>query len=163
MDERDLDPVLEMEKAIFSKPWTREMFIGEFSGHDAIVATVDGEIVAYLCGWKVLDEYQITNIGVREDFRRRGIGRFLMEVIIDARAKGLSLAHGIEFREPEPPCDVVFLEVRRSNQSARALYRNMGFRDIGVRKGYYTLPREDAVVMALVLPERVNHSAENGE
>jgi ribosomal-protein-alanine N-acetyltransferase len=96
----------------------------------------DGAIVAYLVAWHVADELHVLNVATREDRRRRGIGRALMdEVVRYARAR-----HVVH----------VLLEVRRSNRPAIGLYRGVGFFAIGVRVKYYP-DDEDAVEMVLAL------------
>lgn len=96
----------------------------------------DGGVVAYLVAWHVADELHVLNVATRDDRRRRGFGRALMdEAVKYARAR--HVAH-------------VLLEVRRSNRPAIALYRGVGFFAIGVRVRYYP-DDEDAVEMVLAL------------
>jgi len=101
------------------------------------VAREDGEVVvAFLVSWHVADELHVLNVATREDRRRRGIGRALMDVVVEY-ARGQRVRH-------------VLLEVRRSNGSAIALYRRVGFFAMGVRARYYP-DDEDAVEMVLML------------
>ena len=127
----DLDQVLAIERASFTMPWSRGAFLYEMQQNR--VARDAGRVVGYLCVWEIADELHVTNIAVRPDARRRGIGRDLLgTAIADARARG--------FR-------VVALEVRPSNEEARALYDSFGFHVVGRRRGYYYDTGEDALVM----------------
>jgi [ribosomal protein S18]-alanine N-acetyltransferase len=96
----------------------------------------DGAVVAFLVSWHVADELHVLNVATREDRRRRGIGRALMNVVV-AYARSHDIKH-------------VLLEVRRSNGAAIALYRCVGFFAMGVRARYYP-DDEDAVEMVLML------------
>jgi ribosomal-protein-alanine N-acetyltransferase len=96
----------------------------------------DGAPLAFLLLWHVVDELHLLNIATRADRRRGGIGRALMETM---------LAYGREHDARH-----VFLEVRRSNAPAIALYRKLGFEQLGVRARYYP-DGEDALEMVLRL------------
>ena len=98
-----------------------------------LVVEEKGKILAY-CGLiMVLDEGDITNLAVRSDRQREGIGHFLMESLIRlADERGVTTIH---------------LEVRVSNETAVRLYERMGFTRDGIRKRYYTDPLEDALLM----------------
>ena len=131
-----LADVAELERLCFADPWSEEslrLLLGETAL--GFVVTEDGRAVAYggmLC---VAGEGQITNIAVHPDCRRKGIARSLITAAIQS-AEGL---------------DTVFLEVRESNTPAVSLYESLGFERIGVRKGYYQKPKEDAVLMKMTL------------
>ncbi len=133
MCEADLDAVLAIERALFSDAWTREMYAEEIAGHEAWVIEQDGEIAGMACGWRVLDEFQLTNIGIAPQCQREGLGRILLAFVIERQA-----ASG---------CRLMFLEVRAGNVAAIALYEAFGFAPVGRRRGYYRHPIEDAVVM----------------
>ena len=131
----DLDTMVEIEKECFTVPWSRQSIEFELVSPDsAAIVAVDGEKLA---GFAVLhrfvDEGELFNIAVKEDFRRRGIADALM-------AEVLSCARAWELRR-------VMLEVRKSNAAARALYSKHGFEVMGMRPGYYDLPKEDAILM----------------
>jgi ribosomal-protein-alanine acetyltransferase len=97
----------------------------------------ESEIFGFLVGWRVDAEWELENIVVANGVRRRGTGTLLlMELITRARAAG--------------GC-AIFLEVRESNQAARAFYRKRGFDEAGVRNLYYTSPAENAVLYRLKL------------
>ncbi|MBI2958372.1 MAG: ribosomal protein S18-alanine N-acetyltransferase [Chloroflexi bacterium] len=83
--------------------------------------------------WRMLDEAHLTTIAVRGSRRRRGIGELLLVTVIDMAIQG--------------GASVVTLEVRVSNQLAQTLYRKYGFKDAGIRKGYYSEDGEDALIM----------------
>ncbi len=91
------------------------------------------KIVGFVGVWFMVDEAHITVIGVRDEYRRHGIGELLL----------LAAAEGAMQRGAH----VLTLEVRISNQAAQGLYKKYGFQAVGTRKGYYTDNREDAVIM----------------
>jgi len=142
MQRDDLVAVLEIERRSFAQPWSRAFFDKELATPFArlVVAIEDNEprplVVGYTCRWRVTDEVHLLNIAVHPERRGRGLGRFLLEGIIDEAA-------GCGAR-------VVFLEVRAGNVVARRLYRRLGFRDLGIRRAYYG-PGQDAIVMELRL------------
>lgn len=110
----------------------REVLIAEDE-----TAGVGSEIFGFLVARRVGVEWELENIVVANSMRRRGTGRLLLTVLItQARAAG--------------GC-AIFLEVRESNQDARAFYRKMGFEETGVRSGYYASPTENAVLYRLRL------------
>ena len=101
---------------------------------------LNGELIGYTLMMLVLDEAQLLNISVAKSHQKQGWGRVLLEHMI-ARAKHYKATN-------------MFLEVRPSNVDAIALYENMGFNEMSVRRGYYPAPnggREDAVLMGLAL------------
>ncbi len=136
MGPEDLDEVLAIERASFSMPWSRGAFLYEMQQNRVArcwVMREDGHVIGYLCLWEVADELHITNIAVHPTRRRQGVGRVLLQgVLEDARERRLRL---------------VVLEVRPSNTEARTLYEGFGFRVIGRRRGYYYDTGEDALVM----------------
>jgi ribosomal-protein-alanine N-acetyltransferase len=135
----DLEAILEIERATFANPTTREMLTREIEHSDVTriwVARAAGDVVVGFCScWLVIDELHVHSIAVQPEERRRGIGRALMAgVLRAAAAEGAARAT---------------LEVRRSNAAARALYARLGFSECGVRPHYYTRPVEDALVLWL--------------
>lgn len=135
MDESDLDKVYSIEKATFSIPWSYESFLDTLKLPQTIylVAEFQGDIVGYLGIWKVLDEGNITNVAVKEDLRKKGIGHLL-------------ISEGIRIAKNEGIKDLT-LEVRESNIYAISLYEKNGFENVGIRPGFYERPKEDAVIM----------------
>ena len=112
----------------------KRLFGRDGLSHDRQASLIRHQVVGFIGFWVMADEAHITSIAVREDYRRQGIGELLMVSVIDM-AK--------EFK-----ARIVTLEVRISNTGAQHLYSRYGFNRVGVRKGYYTDNREDAVVMS---------------
>lgn len=135
MTVEDLDQVMEIEQDLFHVPWTREGFFTFLTRDDAMFLVVEekGRILAYCGLLMVLDEGDVTNVAVRRDRQKEGIGNFLMESLI-------RLADGLGVR-------IIHLEVRKSNETAIRLYERNGFTRDGIRKKYYENPVEDAVLM----------------
>ena len=133
----DLPQVMELERLAFPKPWTPGLFLHElklsFSRlHLARSRNGQRRLLGYVCWWLVGDEVHILNLAVHPDARRSGTGRALVEhVLTDA------LSHNAAS---------VSLEVRHDNHAAVALYRNLGFAEIGRRRNYYG-QGEDALIM----------------
>ncbi|HXW04897.1 MAG TPA: ribosomal protein S18-alanine N-acetyltransferase [Vicinamibacterales bacterium] len=142
--EADLDAVAELEAATFTNPWTRDMLEREL--RDSAVARVyvarlPGDPVAAFCTcWLVLDELHINTVAVASVYRRRGLAtRLMRHIMAEAAAEGASRTT---------------LEVRRSNEAARRLYERLGFREVAVRKNYYSQPEEDGLVLWCTLDRR---------
>jgi ribosomal-protein-alanine N-acetyltransferase len=126
-----------IERTAYAYPWSERFFRQELQVECArsFLAEVDGRIVGYIIFWLLPGEIDIHNVAVRNDFRRRGLGRCLLEkVVLEARNRASSR---------------ITLEVRRSNVPAQKLYESMGFAFTGVRKGYYSDDGEDAFLMVL--------------
>lgn len=138
----DVDGVMAIERSVFTVPWTASTFRGLLEREDAALWVVDaaGEVVAYAAVWTVVDQAELGNVAVAEGYRRRGVATTLIETVLDwLRERGI--------RE-------VFLEVRPSNRAARRLYGAHGFEEVGRRRGYYSRPREDALVLRRRVSER---------
>ena len=134
---RDLQQVMAIETACFSSPWSRSNFLFELCSVDSccMLARLGNKVVGYGIGWFVLDELHIINIAVRSDWRRRGIGSKLLRFFLSTgEGKG---------------CRRATLELRASNEAARKLYQQHGFRPVAIRKAYYRRPLEDAVLMVM--------------
>jgi ribosomal-protein-alanine N-acetyltransferase len=142
MRREDLSAVLEIERRAFSQPWSRAFFERELATPFArLTVAVEGadaraQLVGYSCRWRVTDEVHLLNVAVHPTRRGSGIGRMLVDAVIG------------EARTTQ--ARTMFLEVRAGNVAARRLYRRLGFRDLGVRRGYYG-PGQDAIVMELKL------------
>ena len=148
---KDIDKVLDLEKRVFSIPWTRNMFVEEMNNTGAIyfVALADKRIVAYAGFHVILDEGHITNIAVDPVYRRQHIACRLMDEILNAgRAYGLS---GLT------------LEVRAGNEPAISLYERYGFLKQGRRKAYYRDNREDAIIMWYYFDHDGREANKNGK
>ena len=140
MTEADLDAIMEIEPHIYSHPWSRGNFSDSLiSGYSAWVLLDGAKIIGYALMMMVLDEAHLLNLSVAKAYQKQGLGRLLLEHMI-AIAKKHAAAN-------------MFLEVRPSNISAIALYENIGFNEMAVRRGYYPAHngREDAVLMGLAL------------
>jgi ribosomal-protein-alanine N-acetyltransferase len=136
MRSEEIAQVCEIENLSFATPWSREAFESEISENSLArytVARMDGKVVAYGGMWIVLDEGHITNIAVHPDYRGRKIGEKLVLAMLQT-AKNCKVLN-------------ITLEVRASNNTARNLYKKLGFIDSGTRKGYYADTGEDAVIM----------------
>ena len=135
----DLDAVLEIEKASFTQPWTREMFENEILKNpfsEQTLLRVGGELAGYVSVWYMFEECHILDLAVAPGFRRQGWGeKIIREVIEKGRQKEVKK---------------ILLEVRESNQPARALYRKLGFLEISIRKNYYANPPENALILQRV-------------
>ena len=135
MDRSHLSGVAELERLCFSTPWNETMLEEELFNPTAsfIVAEgAEGEVLGYAGLHVVLDEGYIDNVAVRPDCRRQGIASALLGAFIRFAQAHLAF---------------LTLEVRASNAPAIALYEAHGFVREGLRKNYYTAPREDAVIM----------------
>ncbi len=132
----DLDEVRQLEEQCFSLPWSRESFRMEIEQNKCAryyVAKVNNHVVGYDGMWLVLNEAHITNIAVHINYRRQGIGRKIMKVLIlEAFRLGM---------------ERMTLEVRVSNNAAISLYKSLGFEEGGIRKKYYSDNNEDALIM----------------
>ena len=136
MTVEDLDGVMSVEFDSFLTPWSRTAFEEELTQNRLaryIVAAEDGNIVGYAGTWLVINEAHVTNVAVSGQHRRKGIGRLLMEKLMElARDSGM---------------DSMTLEVRVTNAAARHLYQQMGFVEAGIRKNYYSETKEDALIL----------------
>ncbi len=137
-----LDDILLMEQQCFSVPWTRDQLAAQMSDSMYIFLAAEdesGRAVGYVGLMHVLDEGYISNVAVSPSRRREGIADMLLtELYARAKAKKLSF---------------LTLEVRESNAPAQSLYKKHGYTEVGMRKGYYSLPKEDAVLMTCFLSE----------
>lgn len=131
----------ELEQICFSSPWSEEMLCETIDRPESefLCAFIDGEFAGYAGMLCVLDEGQICNVAVCPPFRRMGVGEALMQA---QRERGL--ARGLS---------IMFLEVRAGNTAAQRLYEKMGWEKVGVRRNYYSNPREDGVLYNLYLRE----------
>jgi ribosomal-protein-alanine N-acetyltransferase len=137
----DAREIAALERRCFGDPWSLQSF-REALGSElsfGLVAECRGEIAGYLIGRATLGAGEILNLAVAPEWRRRRLGRLLLEAGLDALA-----SRGAE---------EVFLEVRESNRSAQSLYLSSGFRPVGQRAAYYRNPKEDALVLWLALEQ----------
>ena len=135
MEVADVEAVSKIESEAFSMPWSARDFLEMVEADYAYyyVAEADGNL-AGCCGIRnMAGEGEITNVVVAADYRKTGIGRKMMEYMVE-RAKENGMGD----------CT---LEVRVSNQPAIRLYESLGFKGEGVRPGFYDKPKEDALIM----------------
>jgi len=134
---RDLSTIEEIERASYPTPWSRSMFAGELAKPSSICLgafSPDGNaLVGYLIISRYVDAWHVMNLAVTDSHRRTGIATKLMERLFE-------LTSGDGHRG-------YTLEVRVSNEAAIRLYESLGFKARGVRRGYYTDNREDALIM----------------
>lgn len=147
MQVSDVDAVVGIETLAYSFPWGRGNFIDSLAaGYHAQVLEADGAgLIGYFVAMSGVDELHLLNITVAPARQGQGHGQRMLDAV-QALASRLQMA-------------TLWLEVRQSNQRARALYRRRGFVEVGMRRGYYPAagPREDAVVMKLALPDGPAH------
>jgi ribosomal-protein-alanine N-acetyltransferase len=131
----DLPAVEAVERRSYRTPWSRTMFQGEIARPGSrCYGAFDGKtLVGYLIVSKYTDAWHIMNVAVDEPYRRRGVARLMLETLLRETSQDGTRGHT--------------LEVRVSNHGAIRLYEELGFRPSGMRRGYYTDDREDALVM----------------
>ena len=132
-----LEELEKLERICFSRPWSRKMLAEELENQCAafLVAedSVSGRVLGYAGLMVVADEGYITNVAVFPEYRRQGIAAQILQVVLQFAA-----ANHLAF---------LTLEVRPSNAAAIALYQGFGFEEVGRRKNYYDLPKEDALIL----------------
>ena len=136
LEQRDLDTVEEIERASYPTPWSRSMFAAELRKPSAIALGAyleEGELVGYAFVSRYVDAWHVMNVAVSPAFRRRGIASTLLQRLFEVTASD--------------PRRGYTLEVRVSNAEAIRLYERLGFESRGIRRGYYTDNREDALIM----------------
>ncbi len=136
----DVPAMARIERDSFAAPWSADEITKDVTAGGNVyvaVALADDERAGYAEIRMIAGEDQIYNIAIAPEFRREGIGEALLRHLIDkADADG---------------CKLVTLEVRSGNEAAMELYKKLGFREVGRRKGYYAKGGEDAVLMDLDL------------
>ena len=126
----DAAKVAELEAQIFPDPWCERDIFQYICGEGGMcyAAVADGRVIAYIIGRVIAPEGEVYRIATREGYRRRGIAYRLLDYATKCeRGRGL---------------ETLFLEVRESNIPARNLYHTHGFREMGIRKNYYSNPNE---------------------
>jgi [ribosomal protein S18]-alanine N-acetyltransferase len=131
-----------MERVCYSDPWPASAFAALPDNAQVFFAVArdeghDGDLVGYVIGWYVLDEGELANLAVAQEARRHGIGRSLLDAMLDDAASRAASR--------------IFLEVRESNEAARQLYAQRDFEYVGRRKRYYRSPVEDALILRRTL------------
>ena len=132
---KDLAAIELIERQAYPTPWSRSMFAGELAKPSSIClgAFVDDRLIGYLIVSRYVDAWHVMNVAVAPDHRRRGIASTLLGTLFDQTSDDGRRGYT--------------LEVRVSNVGAIALYERLGFESRGVRRGYYTDNREDALIM----------------
>ena len=136
LSEADLDQAAALERVCFgSQAWSRESLARAAADENALylVLKEDAILVGYCGVWLSFEEGEIMNVAVRSDFRRRGCAAELLRALL-ARAG-------------ERGASRFFLEVRQGNLPAVRLYESLGFEKIGIRKNFYSDPKEDALIL----------------
>jgi ribosomal-protein-alanine N-acetyltransferase len=131
----DVSAIEQIEQRSMPAPWSRMMFVGEIVKATSIClgAFIDEKLVAYVIVSRYVDAWHVMNLVVAPEHRRQGIATRLLATLFELA--GEDDRRGFT------------LEVRVSNGAAIELYENLGFRGQGVRRGYYTDNREDALIM----------------
>jgi ribosomal-protein-alanine N-acetyltransferase len=136
----DLERIEEIERAAYPTPWSRSMFASELAKSSSVCVgayDVDGDgnevLCAYIIVSRYVDAWHVMNIAVADTHRRRGIATTLLAHLFDVTSRDARRGYT--------------LEVRVSNTGAQTLYQRLGFKARGIRRGYYTDNREDAIIM----------------
>jgi ribosomal-protein-alanine N-acetyltransferase len=135
LDLADLGAIERLEQRAYPTPWSRSMFASELAKPTSIcLGAFEGdELAGYVITSRYVDAWHVMNVAVDPDLRRRGVATALLERLFE-------LTRGDERRG-------YTLEVRVSNDGAIHLYERLGFEARGLRRGYYTDNREDALIM----------------
>jgi len=132
----DLDAIERIERASYPTPWSRSMFASELAKPSSLsFGAVDesGRLVGYVVLSRYVDAWHVMNVAVAPEQRRQGIASALLRRLLDHTRGDAQRGYT--------------LEVRVSNEGAINLYERFGFRPKGLRRGYYTDNREDALIM----------------
>ena len=145
MEERHISAIARLEQACFAHPWSEQALRDELENEQAVFFVAEdetGRLMGYTGMHVVLGECYMDNLAVDPSFRHKGVGRALLQALIDwaYEHEGVFLT----------------LEVRPSNGIARHLYTAMGLREVGRRPRYYTDPTEDALLMTVSFDSAVS-------
>ena len=134
-----VEAVAELERLCFRDPWSENSIASELNNQLALwlVAEENGRVAGYIGSQTVPDESDVMNVAVHPDFRRRGIAQALVMALCSALKKQGSVS--------------LTMEVRASNEPAKALYEKLGFEQVGRRPNYYRNPKEDAYILRKML------------
>lgn len=132
----DIEAIVALEETCFSTPWSRDSLYKDMTENPRVmylIAESGGEVLGYMGLWQIMDEGHINNVAVFPAYRRRHVASKILSTMLE-----LSEKRGIRSHT---------LEVRTGNAAAQKLYRNFGFAEEGLRKGYYEDTAEDALIM----------------
>jgi len=137
----DLPEIEVIEQRAYKTPWSRSMFASEFAkGTSICLGAFEGDqLVGYVVNSRYVDAWHVMNVAVDPEFQRRGIASRLLERLFELTIEDDGRGYT--------------LEVRVSNKEAIKLYEKLGFERHGIRRGYYTDNREDALIMWRDPPE----------
>lgn len=137
--QEDINQIADLEKNIFSDAWTTKGVQETFEQKQAFitVAELEGKVIGYCIIYYVMDEAEIARIAIGGDVRRKGLGKGLLQYTCECCKE-----RGVER---------LLLDVRESNVGAIAFYEYYGFQQDGIRKHFYEMPKEDAVLMSMSL------------
>ena len=137
VNELDIEQIAELEKQIFTDSWTAKGLSDTTKQPHAFitVAEVAGEIAGYCIIYCAYDEAEIARIATSEKWRRKGVGRSLLDYTCECCK--------------EKQMERLLLDVRESNEGARSFYEDYGFAVDGIRKNFYDMPKEHAVLMSM--------------
>ena len=140
--EADIENIAKLEAEVFSDAWTAQSIAETFSQKQTflVVAEVDGVVEGYCIIYYVLDEAEIARIAVSENVRRLGLGRGILDTVSKWCV--------------ENQIEKLLLDVRESNVGAIAFYKGYGFEEDGLRKNFYEMPKEHAVLMSKCIIQR---------
>ena len=136
MDRGDVNAVVAIEGDAFATPWQADTFVSllDRESVELLVMTDDEDaVIGYAILWCILDQGELANIAIVPARRGEGLGKALLVLVLD-----IAREHGVK---------QLFLEVRASNEAGINLYLREGFKEVGVRRNYYSSPPEDAKVM----------------
>jgi len=131
----ELSEIEVIEQRAYQTPWSRSMFASELAkGTSICLGAYEGDrLVGYIVNSRYVDAWHVMNVAVDPDFQRRGIASRLIERLFELTVEDDGRGYT--------------LEVRVSNEEAIKLYEKLGFERHGIRRGYYTDNREDALIM----------------
>ena len=125
-----LEKILEIEKMVFSHPWSHNQLKIDILSKDNVENWVyldKGKVVGYILGKIIINEFHLNNIAVHKDFQSKHIGRSMVEHIFN------------RFQKNNININYVYLEVSIKNDLAQKLYKSLGFQKYGFRKDYYAI------------------------
>lgn len=132
----DIEAIAALEQICFVLPWSKESLMHDLTENELstyIVAELDGQLIGYVGIWTIVDEGHINNVAVSPLYRKKQVGSALIAAMLEASEQAGIHRHT--------------LEVRAGNEAAKRLYEKFGFKEAGLRKGYYEDDGEDAVIM----------------